>query len=89
MNFGNGVLWLFFCIDMRSEEAAGGSFSACYASGGNFLLTMGDHLCYSITGNFNALKRNALKQISKSLKIIYNYKRQKVKKESRGEKLWR
>lgn len=61
MNFGNRVLWLFFCIDMRSEEAAGGSFSACYASGGNFLLTMGDHLCYSINENFNTLKRNALK----------------------------
>lgn len=52
-------------------------------------MTIGDHLCYSINGNFNALKRNALKQISKNLKIIYNDKRQKVKKESRGEKLWR
>ena len=69
MNFGNGVLWLFFCIDMRSEEAAGGSFSACYDSGGNFLLTMGDHLCYSINENFNALKRNALKRIGKTSKL--------------------
>lgn len=58
-----------FCIDMRSEEPAGGSFSACYASGENFLLTIGDHLCYSINGNFNALKRNALKRISKTSKL--------------------
>lgn len=75
MNFGNGVSWLFFCIVMRSER--------------NFLLTIGDYLCYPINRNFNALKRNALKQISKSFKIIHNYKRQTVKKESRGEKLWR